>query len=302
MWYTCSISPQSPVLSETIKTPIELAEGVRIEPVPDWVKEATASEFFSWQDRKEIEKAELAFVVEYDAEALGSHDPEWNGGEARSIQQSAAEKISLAVVALWLAKPSVLSCRALLHFSRKNDSSSLRSAALLRPPLISESQEKNVLAADDFKLAGKLLKAIWGVPRNATMWTAVNMLMPGLMDKFWIVRYVSQWSVLEALFGAEDPTELSYKLAQRISFFTEENAENRHELYGKIKKAYDCRSKVIHGRGLHKLSNDKIVEACSITEDLVRKSFVRILTDSDKLAKFDGKDRDKYLEGIIFGL
>ena len=100
MWYACSISLNSWFDDTPITGPVELACGVRIEPVQSWVKEDDALKLLSWTDREHIRDAELAFAVEYEADALGSPDHEWKGASPRSIQSAVDEKISLASVAL----------------------------------------------------------------------------------------------------------------------------------------------------------------------------------------------------------
>lgn len=300
MWYSCSISLNSWFQDSPITEPIELSHGVRIEPVPSWVKEEKALKLLSWTDREHIRDAELTFAVEYEADALGSPDPEWKGAVPRSIQSTVAEKISLASIALWLAKPSRLTCGPILDFGRKGDSASLRRAGSLRPVLIREDEDENVPTAQDFAQAGQLLDAILSLRRDATIWIAIRMLIPALTESVWESRFLWQWVMLEALFGPESPNETTYRLAQRIGLFVGDEPDDRRRLFDEAKQAYSWRSKIVHGLRLSKLTPEKAAELTTITEHLIRIALVRVLLTPEYVRQFDGKGRDKFLDGLIF--
>lgn len=300
MWYACSISLNSWFDGSPISEPMELSSGVFIEPVPSWVKEDDALKLLSWTDREHIRDAELTFSVEYEADALGSPDPEWEGASPRSIQSVIDEKITLACVSLWLAKPSRLTCGPILHFGRKGDSASLRQAGSLRPVLIREDEHENVPTAQDFAQASKLLDAILSLRRDATMWTAIRMLIPALTESVWESRYLWQWVVLEALFGPESPNETTYRLAQRVGLFVGDEPDDRRRLFEEAKQAYSWRSKIVHGRRLSKLTPKKAAELTTFTEHLIRVALVRILLTSEFICQFDGNGRDTFLDRLIF--
>lgn len=300
MWYACSISLNRWFNNSPISNHVELSSGVCIEPVPSWVKEDDALKLLSWTDREHIRDAELAFAVEYEADALGSPDPEWKGTSPRSIQSVVDEKISLASVALWLAKPTRLTCGPILHFGRKGDSASLRQAGSLRPVLIREEEKENVPTTQDIAQARHLLSVILSLRRDATIWTAMRMLIPALTESVWESRFLWQWVVLEALFGPESPHETTYRLAQRISLFVGNEPDERKRLFDESKQAYSWRSKIVHGRRLSKLKSEKAEELTKTTEHLIRIALTKILLTPDYLYQFDGKERDSFLDGLAF--
>lgn len=300
MWYACSMSLNSWFENSPVTEPIELSDGVRVEPVPSWVKEDSALELLSWRDRGHIRDAELAFAVEYEADALGSPDPEWRGVNSRSIQSIVDEKISLASVALWLAKPSQLTCGPTLHFDRKGDPTSLRQSGSLSPVLIREEETENVPTAQDFAKGGEILNAILSVRRDATIWIATRMLVRALTEPMWEARYLWQWVVLEALFGPESPKETTYRLTQRIGLFVGDDAVERRRLFDKAKQAYSWRSKIVHGRRLSKLTLERSAELNTFTECLIRAAFVRVLLTPGYAQCFDSRERDAFLDGLPF--
>ena len=89
--------------------PADLGCDVRLIAIPGWSKKLSGLKDLSWNKRNGIKKSRYALYIEYVADALGSPDPNWKGNNLRSIQDTADEKISLAYLSMWLAKPSPLS-------------------------------------------------------------------------------------------------------------------------------------------------------------------------------------------------
>ncbi len=271
MWYACSIALNSYFKDSPVREPVELAGGIKIEPVPDWVKRDESLKLLSWRDRENIKDASLAFAIEYEAEALGSPDPDWTGKAPRSIQGVVDEKFALASVALWLVCPSPLSCGPTLHFGRKEDPESLRQASSLRPVLIREDENENVPTPTDLESAGKLLASILSLERSGSTWIALRMLVRALTESMWEARYLWQWVVLEALFGPENPNETTYRLSQRIAWFLAVSPKERERVFELTKKAYQWRSRIVHGGRLGKLTPEKSQEMTIFTEDATQK-------------------------------
>lgn len=300
MWYACSISLNSWFDDSPVEGPVELSSGVRVEPVPEWVKEEGALEYLSWTDRNNIRDAKLAFAMEYEADALGSPDHEWIGSKPRSIQSMVDERFSLASAALWLAKPTRLTCGPTLHFDRKGSAASLRQSSSLRPVLIQESEAENSPTATDLVKGGDILKAVLSLRRDGTIWIATRMLVRALTEEMWEARYLWQWVVLEALFGPDNPNETTYRLAQRIGLFAGDDADERRFLFDEVKKAYSWRSKIVHGRRLSKLTPEKSEEITAITERIIRTTFTKILLNPDLVEHFDSPERDWFLDELLF--
>lgn len=101
----------------------------------------------------------------------------------------------------------------------------------------------------------------------------------------------------ESLFTKE-PQELSYRLSIRVSFFMGKSYKDRKEIFTLIKKAYDLRSKIVHG-----MNYDKNVEVngesipiqdfVSRIEELLRESIKESIKSSLQF-----KNRDSLLKKI----
>ncbi|GAA2850090.1 hypothetical protein GCM10010836_51360 [Aminobacter aminovorans] len=281
--------------------PIHLSAGIHIENLPDWVRTESALDYLPWRERQQIlDDPQVAFTTEYEAEALGSPDPDWRGDNPRTIQRTIDEKFTLAAIALWLVKPSRLSCGPTLHFSARGDSDSMRQGSSIARVLTSDDDIENQPTLGDLKMAGALLAKILHLDRKATTWFALRMLFPALREHHWETRFLLEWVVLEALFGPESAGETTYRLAQRIGLFIGDNADEKRHIFENVKEAYSYRSKVVHGRRLVKLSKEKSMELTKATEKTLRRAFIKILSEPELIGKFDGKGRDPYLDSLLF--
>ncbi len=298
MWYACSIAIVGYPPRDFPTTGIDLGAGMRVEKIPDWVTSDEALQHHSRNDRTNIKKAGLVFCKRYEAEALGSPDPEWHGTNPRPIQDSVDEHFSLASVALWLVAPTWLTCGPVFHFGREGDSQSLRRSGSLRPMRVSSAESKHFPTSNEFAGAKSAFESILKIQRRGSCWIALRMLIRALTEEMWEARYLWHWVVLEALFGPENPGETTYRLTHRIAVFLRSEGGERSNLFREAKDAYRWRSKIVHGRSLNKLTPAISAEMTGITETLVRESFLQILSTPKLLETMNSKARDSYLDGI----
>ncbi|TGQ92182.1 hypothetical protein EN851_11320 [Mesorhizobium sp. M8A.F.Ca.ET.208.01.1.1] len=300
MWYACSVAKNCWFDPSPVSEPFELAAGVHIEPVPDWVKNEEAFEHLSWRQREDIVNGQLAFSVRYSADAIGSYDPDWKGSRPMTVQAYADEKFALAVFALWLVKPSNLSSGIVLHFDNEGDPHSIRQASEQYAILINEGEDENVITRDDLQAGGKLLAAMLELPRDNALWTTIYMTLLALRERRWELRYLLQWVALEALLGSQSPNETTFRLSQRIGLFLGENSAERRAMFKSAKDGYGWRSKIAHGGRLGKLKGEQSLALSAVTEDILRRSFKKVLHDPHLMEIFCGKDRDNFLEELAF--
>jgi hypothetical protein len=109
------------------------------------------------------------------------------------------------------------------------------------------------------------------------------------------VKVANYCTCFEALFST-DTSELSHKLAERLAVFVSAE-DNRYELYGRIKRAYSLRSKVVHGSGGADLG--ALQDAGVLCDDLARQVFLRILRSSDLETLFDSGSNERLEEYLI---
>lgn len=97
------------------------------------------------------------------------------------------------------------------------------------------------------------------------------------------------WAGVESLLGVE--SELSYRLRLYISMLLEKAQTSREVLFASVKKAYDVRSKVVHGIGASSHEIDSQVV-------FMRDKLSRLITNSmDNGSIWDAKNIDALILG-----
>jgi hypothetical protein len=300
MWYACTFAFNYYDEHGVFNKPINVGDDFYIEKCPDWVKADEAIEYMSWHDRQEIKDSEIVFSKSYEAEALGSPDPSCNRDMPRSIQNVVDEKFMLLGLALWLVKPSKLSGSTVMHFSDLNDSGSMRRSGKLNTIHVDSNELYNIIDKTDVLQAKSIFTNILNLKRDSTVWTAVRTLITALREDTWEVRFLLLWVVLEALFGADNGQEISYRLSQRAAFFIGNSSEESKDIFKKVKSSYTVRSKTIHGMRLSKLTPEKSEESILIAEEVIRKSLKKIFSNDELRNKINSKNRDDYFDALVF--
>ena len=99
-------------------------------------------------------------------------------------------------------------------------------------------------------------------------------------------RLIDQMIALESLYLG-DLQELRYKLALRAAFLLARGSKGRTQVLKRLKKAYDARSKVVHGQG----PPDNLLELVEYTEEYLRQSIRKFLKLPDKYSSKQLRER-----------
>ena len=94
-------------------------------------------------------------------------------------------------------------------------------------------------------------------------------------------------SSFESLF-ATDTSELSHKLAERVSIFMREFGYNGVEVFDKIKSFYAIRSKVTHGDYIKSNKINSIPELSTECDEYLRFIILKIINSKELISLFDG--------------
>lgn len=79
-------------------------------------------------------------------------------------------------------------------------------------------------------------------------------------------------SVLEAIY-ITNASEIVHQLAERVAYFLEEDGELRYKTYRALKKAYDVRSKIVHGDVIKQSALDDLHNVSILCDDLCKGVF-----------------------------
>lgn len=280
--------------------PVKFAKDVILCTAPNGIKDAAILDKLALDDRRLFTNARLVLLREYGADSFGDPDPEWRGDNHRSKQDLALEAIQIANFALWIAKPAALSFKRVIHADCRTGTWSRVQFARVEPLVPHTDDLNNNLTRLDLSLAARLHPILLGLKRNGAVWIAVCILWLSLRQEEWVVRYLFLWVALEALFGPEDGREITYRLSQRIALFLPSDQRPPKEICEIAKAAYKWRSKVAHGMKLAKLGKELSKQVMHDTESLIRDTLKHILQATDLIRKFDSKQRERYLDDLIF--
>jgi hypothetical protein len=283
------------------KDGIDFAEGMRIEILPDWVRSEEAVRHLHVSHRTKILRYVVyGFKLDYEAASLGDPDPDYLGDEPRSKQNRAVELFNLANLALWIVKPNPISLPTFFHFDRPGDPKSVRSSGSSLGFLHHERDSDNKLSKNDVDLATKLHRVLFNLNRQEAVWIASRLLWKSLFERLWEVRVLIQWVAIEAIFGPPGGGELTYRISQRIGFFLGEDRKDSKRINDKAKHYYGWRSKIVHGSKLNKISNEKSLEVSYASQEYIRKALLKILQSQELIDVINSKNREKYLDDLIF--
>jgi hypothetical protein len=299
-WYTCSPVVDYWDQNGLFEQSREISDGIRIEPVPDWFSSENARDWLNWGQREKYTSTGRVICLEYEAEALGSPVPGLPEHVNISAQDLAQEKIALASIAFWFARPSNFSTESIFHFEREEDELCIRQSAGIPRLIPHEDYRQTALQEEDVAKGSHLLEKMLALPRDETLFTAMWTFRKALTERLWAVRYLLEWVVLESLFGPDNPGETRYRISHRIGLYLGNTKNEAKEICKKTRKGYDWRSKIAHGLRLHNLEPDQAASLGLELEKVIQAAFLKILENEDHREIFNGRQREDFLDNLVF--
>jgi hypothetical protein len=277
-------------------TSVDLGGGLRLSATPPWVRSQRLLERASAQDREAVRHASHAFIVSYEAAALGAPDPSCTGIGPKSIQESKYELCVLGNLALWLAKPSPVCFTVVIHAPQVEAEPVAQQIQTHASMLLCHPRDIRArITASDLGVAQRLHGGLVAVEPASAVFTAIRATWAGLQMNIEPIRYALFWIALEALFGPEDAREITYRLSQRLALFLAGDRREAKDLFSMAKSGYAFRSKIVHGRWADEPeSSARIAEA----EALVRRSLTRVVESDDLRSTFTGRRREGFLDDL----
>ena len=142
------------------------------------------------------------------------------------------------------------------------------------------------------------LEALWNlfkqvnITPNSFLETAIRRLNISY-EKRLEDRIIDLMIVLEALFQ-DSNGELSYKLSLRCAYFIGKNADERKEIFDKLREAYKTRSKIVHGETKVSSLPDLVKNVDGYVREAI-KNYLYIISDTNK----SGENIKNIKNGII---
>ena len=184
--------------------------------LPEWILKDSMLDELDSNSRDWIRKATHGLVANYEAVSFGEPDPDWNGPEPKAIQETKREQGMLAMLSLWMSRPSPVTFVAVLHGTTSGPPVLLHMDT--GPSILCHPQDaKQRLTAEDLPLAAQLHRSLVSVSQDSSVWTSAMATWQGLQMNVERIRHLLFWIALEALFGSADGREVTYRLSQRLA-------------------------------------------------------------------------------------
>ena len=285
----------------SIACPIRLDSSVRIDTMPGWVTADSILRELS-PDHKEMleDETEYAVIAEFDAKSTAGGELTAADAHTRA-ERPPKEKLTLATLALWLAKRSAVRCELILTAEVRSDTDFTWREISTVEPIHPHKQYLNQELTDVHLVsATRIFQGIMSIKQPSSLWVAVYSLFAALTIRTWEARFLMLWTGMEALFGCIDSREITYRLSNRLGFFLAHDRQEARVLCSQAKKCYGWRSKTIHGMHLAKLKPDKSEELLYWSEMKIAQCIVKIVSDSQLMDVFSTKQREQYLDEQIY--
>ena len=273
-------------IREVITLPFDLGNSISVIEIPEWAKTDDVLESRSEYIQSDIRKTEYVLRKDYDAESIGS------------LQQKVDEEINIARLAIWLAKPTSFNLFFGAHFDDINSCPSSRQSYKVVKFRLQPQDQVNVLTMNDLDLAKDLNVSLSLIEKDTPIWIAIKFLYKALMEELWEVQYSLKWFAMEALFGSNQ--EITYRLSLRAAKFLSNSNDQAKDYFSKIKKGYRLRSTIVHGSKIRRLSPEESLNSSYNIQEFLRKALIKILLNNSHIENFNSRDRDKFLDDMIF--
>lgn len=147
----------------------DFAEGMTLEPLPDWVSSHPWLDKLGQHVKQSVQKATHGFVINYEAEALDSPDPAWQGPDLKSIQVVKYELAVLANFALWLSCPSPVRLACVIHAELRDSGPMVKYVGTAPRVFHHPKDSDRSPSTKDFKLAQRLHSSLAQLPRGEVL-------------------------------------------------------------------------------------------------------------------------------------
>lgn len=150
-------------------------------------------------------------------------------------------------------------------------------------------------------LAGKIFEALTSSPAHKAVHMAALITTKAIWETALEFRFLLFWLALESSFGTEDHrVEITFRLAQRMAFFLEADRIKAKETADLVRRCYNVRSKIVHGYRIAKVSDEEFLSFTEESETLLRRALLSILKSEATMKKFNGGEREEYLDNLTF--
>lgn len=301
----------APVFPEEVaaatSSPVDLGGNVRLDRPPTIFRSSGVLIAEKVGSHYGCSSSNLALVNEYEADHLNEMDPAPPGRPRRKCD-AARQALQIANVALWLARPSPLGFRLVVHLAEGEATSPSPNAFpdLCALPKYATSR----LSALDVAEARQLNKALAPLSPRTTAFIATRYLWLALHEDMLDVSFGILSIAIEALLGPDDqpppgtpptkgPRNIGKRIRARGAALVGGSGPEQALNYCRLDHWWTARNEVMHGDTLEARSDAEKFRLLGEAQELVRAVLRTILLNATVTVEFSTfTTREAYLEKL----
>lgn len=129
------------------------------------------------------------------------------------------------------------------------------------------------------------------LPDNLRLGRALTWMNAARGNFDFSVRVANFCTALETLFSTSS-SEIAHQLSERVSTFLEEKLEERLAVYKKVKKAYELRSRIVHGSTTTKKASKNPKDTSIEIESISKRVVLKIVENDAIFEAFNTSDEE----------
>lgn len=193
-WLTFAPVQPNWVLPKNLNLPFYFFEGISLRAIPPWVINNTFVDKLrpALQD-KLADGTRHCLAIEYEAAALGSPDNRSTRDPKLAIQETASINIQFVNLALWLARPTSLSFKVVVHAVNHGTdwvTRQIQDFDILCPL---ENYAREELMESDLASAQNIFRNLISTMDRSTIRTAAGVTFRALLEQAWPLRFLLHW-------------------------------------------------------------------------------------------------------------
>jgi hypothetical protein len=188
-WFTFGIIRERWRLA-SVPVPFEFAPNVRLQQLPDWVRQPSSYDPLRAEVIEALDDEQWCIGVDYQADALGTPDPNWKGAGQRDLQTAAASDIHCVVLSLWLAKRVCIGGDIIVDANASGVEWGTRRMGTHDRMLTMPAYQQSEFEVADLERAKALYIAIDGLPDECNIHTALASTERALTEVTFALRHI----------------------------------------------------------------------------------------------------------------
>ncbi|MBC2734162.1 MAG: hypothetical protein HF981_07380 [Desulfobacteraceae bacterium] len=231
-------------------------------------------------------------LSEYDHEIL-SDTPYWLHFHHNENEQiSAAEKVNLFLLSLWVVKPT--KTHAKFRFGISEDRKYGGISRYLDRFLWIRGNTHDEVSKEDLERLSSLIRNMVSIVTNhQRLHNALHLTHQACMAFKWQPAFICFSSAMEAILTYSKKHGITQRIAETYALLTKAEGKDKEKAVSEVKRLYGIRSDIVHGRAAYMNDADRNIEELTNLTNVIRRLWDIVLSSDDILTELEKSDRER---------